>query len=840
MSRVLYLTPEASATIRAEVERARGNEVCFLARVGEGGDVYDPVVVARGNRYAVLAAVRSAGPGMLVVHNHPSGVLEPSDADLEIAAELYAEGIGLAITDNAAAELYVVVEPARAAAYEPIDVAEIEAALGPGGPISRSHPFYEDRPTQRKLAATIVEAYNGGGIAIAEAGTGTGKSIAYLVPAIHWAMANRERTVVSTNTINLQEQLVGKDLPFLRRALGVPFRFALVKGRNNYVSIRRARLAAQSASTLFDTAQQAELDAILEWLKTTREGSLQDLPFQPAPEVWDEVASESDVCLRAKCPHFEACFYQRARRDAATADILVVNHHLLFSDLAVRRAQGNYTAQAVLPAYRRVILDEAHNLEDAATSHLGAAVSRRGLLRVLGRLDRRGRGLLAAIVDRLEEGPDDLLQQDALAQVRDGVRPDAERAREHIADFFGRLEAMTAQTEDGVLRLDPDVSARPEWEAGLRVAFENLTTALEALVRGLNRLRDTIRLDERWRESLEEQLLELESVAGRTAGMLDALRLAFSPADETMPMVRWIERRGGGGGREANVVVNAAPVDVSEALREALFERVETAVLTSATLATRDGFDYLRSRLGLMGGGLKIAEAVYPSPFDYEEQTILAIPTDLPAPGDGDNARFDLVTTDVVRDLAEMSDGGIFVLFTSYRSLKRVAAELRRRGIDGRWPLFVQGEAPRARLVEAFAASGHGILLGVASFWEGVDVPGRPLRGLVITKLPFKVPSEPLTAARVEAIERAGGNAFYEYMLPHAALRLKQGFGRLIRSRADRGAVLLLDRRVVEKSYGRYFLESLPPAPVRVGPWAEIAPAVRGFYALEGSWARPS
>src|SRR5690606_6694702 len=369
LSRVLYLTPEASATIRAEVERAHGNEVCFLARVGDGGDVYDPVVVARGNRHAVLAAVRSAGPGMLVVHNHPSGELEPSDADLEIAAELYAEGVGLAITDNAAEELYVVVEPARATAYEPIDAEAIVATLAPGGPLSRAHPFYEDRPIQRKLSSTIVEAYNGGGIAIAEAGTGTGKSIAYLVPAIHWAQVNRERTVVSTNTINLQEQLVGKDLPFLRRALGVPFRFALVKGRNNYVSIRRARLAAQSASTLFDTAQQAELGAILEWLKSTREGSLQDLPFQPAPEVWDEVASESDVCLRAKCPHFEACFYQRARRDAAMADILVVNHHLLFSDLAVRRAQGNYTAQAVLPAYRRVVLDEAHNLEDAATSH---------------------------------------------------------------------------------------------------------------------------------------------------------------------------------------------------------------------------------------------------------------------------------------------------------------------------------------------------------------------------------------------------------------------------------------------------------------------------------------
>ncbi|HEX6940115.1 MAG TPA: helicase C-terminal domain-containing protein [Longimicrobiales bacterium] len=831
MSRVLFLSPAAAASIRNEVRRARGNEVCFLARVGEGGDVYDPVVVARGNRRAVLAAARSAEPGMLMIHNHPTGVLEPSDADLEVAAALYAEGVGLAIVDNGATELYVVVEPARPDDAEPLDAAEVDAALGPGGPLSRAHPAYEDRPMQRALAGAIVDVYNAGGIAVAEAGTGTGKSIAYLVPAIRWAGANRERTVVSTNTINLQEQLVGKDLPFLRRALGEPFRFALVKGRRNYVSIRRARLAAQSAGVLFDTAQKAELDAILEWLRTTREGSLQDLPFHPAPEVWDEVASESDACLRTKCPHFEQCFYQRARRDAASADILVVNHHLLFSDLAVRRAQGNYTAPAVLPPYRRVILDEAHNLEDAATSHLGAAVSRRGLVRLLGRLDRRGRGVLAAVEERLEAGNDDLLQQDALAQLRDGLRPCVERAREHGGAFFARLEAMVLTADDGVLRLDPDVSARPEWEAGLRTTFENLAGTLDELARGLGRLCETIRLDSRWSEALEEQLLELDAAAGRALGTLDALRLTFAPADDAQPMVRWLERRGG---KEANVVANAAPVDVSDALREALFERVDTAVLTSATLATRDGFDFLRSRLGLAGGGLRVREFLYPSPFDYEKQTIVAIPTDLPVPHGEENGRFDLATAELTRELAEMSDGGVFVLFTSYRALKRVAADLRRRGVDGRWPLFVQGEAPRARLLEGFTASGHGILLGVASFWEGVDVPGRPLRGLVITKLPFRVPSEPLTAARIEAIERDGGNSFYDYMLPHAALRLKQGFGRLIRSRSDRGAVLMLDRRIVEKGYGRYFLDSLPPAPVRTGPWSELAPVVREFYAAGG------
>lgn len=833
MSRVLFLTPIAAERIRSEIARARGNEVCFLARVGEAGDVHDPRVVARGHRTAVLAAVREAEPGMLAIHNHPSGELEPSDPDLEIAAELYAQGVGLAITDNQARELYVVVEPASLREYEPLDVEAIEAALGPGGVLSRAHPAYEDRPMQRALARAVAAAYDGGRIALAEAGTGTGKSVAYLIPAIRWAVLNRERTVVSTNTINLQEQLVEKDLPFLRRALGEPFRFALVKGRRNYISIRRAQLAAQSAGVLFETAQQAELDAIMAWLRTTREGSLQDLPFQPAPEVWDEVASESDVCLRAKCPHFEACFYQRARRDAAAADILVVNHHLLFSDLAVRRAQGNYTAPAVLPPYRRVILDEAHNLEDAATSHLGASISRRGLFRVLARLDRRGRGILSAVEERLRAGMDDLIQQDALRQVRERLRPLVERARESAGDLFDRAEALVAAREDAVLRLEEALRESREWSEQVVPAHENLAIVLGDLARGLDRLREQILLDQKWAEALEERLLELQSASARIGAAEEALRLIFSNEDPGFPVVRWLERRGGGEGREGNVVAHAAPVDVSGALREALFERVDTAVLTSATLTTRDGFDFLRRRLGLNGGGLRIEESVFPSPFDYEDQTVVAIPGDMPSPN-GESAAYDAATAEIIVDLASMSDGGIFVLFTSYRSLRVVAADLRRRGVDGRWPLFVQGEAPRARLVERFTASGRGILLGVASFWEGVDVPGRPLRGLIITKLPFKVPGEPLTAARIEAIEAAGGNSFYEYMLPHAALRLKQGFGRLIRSRVDRGAIVLLDRRVVEKGYGRYFLESLPPAPVRVAPWAELTPAIRGFYALEG------
>lgn len=720
--------------------------------------------------------------------------------------------------------------PAAVTEIERLDEDEIAAVLAPAGAISRSHPAYEDRPTQRDMARAVARAYNDGGIAVVEAGTGTGKSVAYLVPAIRWATLNGERTVVSTNTINLQEQLVEKDLPFLRRSLGSAFRFALGKGRHNYISLRRARLAVLGQAELFDAGQHRELDAIVEWSRHTRDGSLQELPFTPSAEVWDEVVSDSDVCLGKKCPLFEQCFYQRARRDAALADVLVVNHHLLFSDLAVRAAQDNYDAQAVLPPYRRVVLDEAHNLEDAATSHFGAAVTRRGMIRLLGRLDRRGRGVLSALESKLHGGGDDMIRQAALRVITDELRPRVERAREHTIDLFDRLDAILSGAEEDVVRLHEDFTGDPEWMDGPAQALEGLVLVLHELARGVRRVRESISVDEEWKDVMQEQLVELHGVEARLFDAIVALRTALDPGTDEFPLVRWLERRGAT--REARVAARAAPVDLSQALRERLFERVDTAVLTSATLSTADGFAFVRGRLGL-ASGFRVEEDVFASPFVFEEQTLVAIPTDFPSPRDAADA-FDARVAAVTEDHARLCDGGLFVLFTSYRSMRAVATHLRHRGVESRWPLFVQGEAPRARLLERFIASSRGILLGVASFWEGVDVPGEPLRGLIIAKLPFKVPTEPVTAARIEAIENAGGNSFTEYMLPLAALRLKQGFGRLVRTRLDRGAIAILDRRVLERGYGRYLLEALPPAPVHTGPWAELRERLRGFYLRAG------
>jgi ATP-dependent DNA helicase DinG len=679
----------------------------------------------------------------------------------------------------------------------------------------------------------IGSLYNEGGVGLAEAGTGTGKSVAYLLPAIRWALQNGERTVISTNTINLQEQLVDKDLPMLRRALGETFRFALVKGRRNYVSIRRALLARDSSAALFDAEKQAELAGIVEWLGKTSDGSLSDLSFRPSAEVWDEVSSESDVCLRTKCPNFEDCFYQRARREASAADIVVSNHHLLFSDLAVRRAQGNYSAPAVLPHYKRLVLDEAHNLEEAATSHLGASVSRRGLFRTLRRLEHRGRGLLPAFTAALGAVKNDLLAQAALDTIDERLLPSLEGARDRAAAVFSFLNDVFNSGE-AMARLDDNFAAHPVWPLGLDDALSGLLDNLQSLLAGMELLRERIATDEELRRQLEQQLMELRGAANRVEGAADALRMALRPGDEKVKMVRWMERQAAREAKEGNLTLNAAPMDLSGVLRESVFEQVPTVILTSATLSTQEkDFRFVRQRLGLSANFEQehaVAEGVFPSPFDYSRQSLLAVPTDLPLPAGDADPRHDEATVRAVMEHAKISDGGLFVLFTSYRALRHVASELRRRRADLEWPLFVHGEGPRNQLVERFIVSGRGILLGTTSFWEGVDVPGHALRGLVIPKLPFKVPSEPVTAARIEAIEQAGGNSFISYMLPTAAIRLKQGFGRLIRSTADHGVVLVLDGRVAKKSYGRYFIDSLPPARLVKGPWREVKDAMLRFY----------
>ena len=868
----LRLSPEAAGVIRDEVTRAGGREVSFLADVTRDRVIVNPRAVARGNRAAVLAVASDAPDGGVMIHNHPSGHLEPSDADLGVAGRLYEEGLGTAIVTNAADAMYVVVEPPEPRRIEPLEAGELSALLAPGGPLARL-PGYEDRRGQREMLRFVATRFNEGGIGLVEAGTGTGKSLAYLVPAARWAVRNGERTVVSTNTINLQEQLVRKDLEIVSGILGEDLRWALVKGRANYISIRRARLAAETAPDLFPDDRSAELENLLDWIEGTEDGSRSDLPFVPSEEVWEEVRSETDACLRAKCPFFQQCHYQRARRAGAAADLVIVNHALFFSDLTIRILTDNFRDAAVLPPYRRVVFDEAHHLEDAATPRLGSETTRAGMYRALSRLDRGGKGILASTQATLGQLRASLTARRLHERIGQRARPLVAKARTALNAFFELMEPwVLAHAGRGSLRLGrpekpghprdadhprhPNTAPGPEPAAdpGIGGALENLLIALGDLQRELELLAEQLGDEEDLRAALEGRLLDLRSSAGRLGRIARALRLCFLPAGDDPAMVRWLEVRGSARRGPRNLVFAAAPVELGPVLAEYLFANLETAVLTSATMAVKGDFGYLRRRLGLGGGGaagggllrdpahddslpLHVAgpgpavdEAVFGSPFDHARQSALIVPTDLPGARGGDAAAYNDATARVVFEVAQISGGGLFALFTSFSALRAVAAALRGMGADGRWPLHVQGEADRSALLRRFARSGNAVLLGTSSFWEGVDVPGRPLRALVIQKLPFRVPTEPLTEARLEAMAARGENSFWGLMVPDAAVRLKQGIGRLIRSRTDRGAVVLLDDRLLTRRYGRVIREALPPMPLIRGPWDEVRERVAEFY----------
>jgi ATP-dependent DNA helicase DinG len=811
--------------MRAAIKLAGGREVCFVAQLDDGGCVCAVRVVSRGDVRGVIALPGVAQRGEMVLHNHPSGNLEPSDADLDVAARLHDGGIGFGIIDNEARALYVVVEVPEAPDVECLDANAVIADLGPGGPIARRLEQYEDRPTQREMAAAVTRLFNDGGIGLLEAGTGVGKSLGYLVPALRWAAANGERTVVSTNTINLQEQLVGKDLPFLEGALDDQrVRYALLKGWNNYLCLWRLENATAAAG-LFDAPLARELEDLRAWAERTTDGSRADLATPPRAEVWDEVAAEPDLCGRLKCAHFDKCFLFRARRAAAQADVIVVNHHLLMSDLAVRRVQQNWSDAAVLPAYRRLVIDEAHHLEDAAASHLGTTVTRRGLTRLLNRLDRQGKGLLAALTLRLSEERD-LLSSASLDLVRVRLTPAVQGAREKGSLVFHLLEGVLKERGETVLRLTDEFASHPVWDWGLRTALGDTLGEIALLEDGLQLVRERLESDSSRLEAVAPLLAEMRGVARRLEALGDGLRHALEPPSNAEPSVRWLELRG----REANVAATVVPLDLAPILREDLFRRLETGVLTSATLADDTGFRYLADRLGLDDAELDPFTGRYASPFEYARQAILVVPMDC-APPNVDPETHRQAVVRIALDVTEASDGGIFVLFTSHRDVRLVATELRARGVERRWPLLVHGDDGRDALLRRFRESGRSLLLGTASFWEGIDVPGRALRGLVLAKLPFRVPTEPLTAAHCEEIEKRGGDAFRDYMLPNAALRLKQGFGRLIRTGTDHGAVVLCDPRVVTKSYGRGLLAGLPPARRIVGRWESVRDEVREFYA---------
>ena len=631
----------------------------------------------------------------------------------------------------------------------------LDEIFGAGGLLEKNLPNYELRPQQAGMANAVLSAVSEKKHLIVEAGTGVGKTLAYLIPSIFWAVLNKKRLLVSTYTKTLQEQLTEKDLPFLKNILGLEFKYALCVGSENYVCLRRIKRSYQLG--LFDDHES--LKKLLDWLKTTKKGLKMDIDFKISDDMWHSVCRESDMCLGRKCLHRSECFYQKSKMEQYNSDILVVNHHVFFTNIA---AGGR-----VLPKYDAAVFDEAQSLEEVASSYLGVEVSNTGLNYILSRIfnPKKGAGILKLLNLSFEEKENFI---DAVVKLR-----------EEGNIFFNSIISKFGMDKN-VIRVRQPGIVENNFDAPLMRLADILKKAAAAT-------------------SDDEIKYELKGYFGRLAGIKKGIEIFLK---QSYPdYVYWVDiamMR-----RRLRASIHAVPIDISKILKEKVFEKTSPVILTSATLSTDKKFDFIKTQLGLENA----EEILFDSPFDYKKQVLLYLPESVPDPR-SETDEFCLKVAEEIEGILKITAGRTFCLFTSYKMLNFTGNYLSEK--NGGYKILRQDEAPKWQMLSEFKKTENAVLLGTSTFWQGVDVPGRALECVIITKLPFAAPDEPVVEAKMEFIEARGGNPFREFQIPQAIIMLKQGFGRLIRHKNDVGIVAILDPRIKTRGYGKKFLRSLP------------------------------
>lgn len=804
---------EARKKIELEIKKVDGNEVFFRGIPNEDGVVEEVEVLARGNRYSVPAILNQMKKGEVIIHNHPSGYLYPSDADIEIAS-IYSNKMDGAsyIVNNSVDDIYIIVE---LIIKKNIKI-DIIPYFEEKGMLATTFKEFEYRKEQLDMAKAIEEGLNNEKKVIVEAGTGTGKTLAYLIPSIEWSLKNKKRVVITTNTINLQEQLLNKDIPIARKVIQEEFNYILVKGRGNYLCNRKLHNIGNGDSINFDEytqEQKKQFKEILKWGNRTETGDKAELFFEVDYNIWEHFQSESDMCIGNKCPYKTECFFLKAREEKKKADILITNHHMYFSDLAIRKEIGFNTEYSILPEYELVVFDEAHNIEKIARDYFSYEVSRHGFIKLMNQIDqieknrKKSIGSLETMIRYLKnqsyEGKKGI-ERDLENEIKlkhQNLYRSGKAYFEYLIEIFSKGQMSTEAYR--IRKNEFEKAVYYEKLDHLKDEFlGDISVYLKKVRSILARLKDL--------EDKEGHISDFSRYMDRLDSFFQEFKFITSLDDDKF--IYWIEING----KIKNSKFKATPLKIDGELEKSLYTNLKQTIFTSATIALGNDFSYFKESIGLTE---KTVEKVIHSPFDYDNQMKVYIPKDMINPTEKEF--IDDVKSFLERIILK-TKGRCFLLFTSYSSLNyiyyMIKDELERNGMN----LLIQGQAPRSQLVNLYKTIKNPVLFGTDSFWEGVDIKGEQLSSVVIIKLPFKVPSDPVTEAIIENFTKENKNAFLEYQIPESVIKFKQGIGRLIRSKTDKGIITILDNRIIKKTYGKYFKEAIPTKNIKILTKKEI------------------
>lgn len=793
---------ESLQTIKKYLEEQNNKSMIFKATFDEDELIQEPFFLSLYKKKSFEETLTKVARNEVVIRTTKPNQLYPSDMELELSEELYTRrNIAYCLLSSDLDDFYFVQDIDRIF-LEDID---IKNYFSKDGILAKEIKGFEYRQEQEEMAQYIQEAINEDRKIIVEAGTGTGKTLAYLIPAIKWAVVNKKKVIIATNTINLQEQLLLKDIPLAKSIIKDEFSYVLVKGRNNYVCKRLFNELALGKNIdigTFSIEAREQIEYILKWGNKTKTGDKAELPFEVYPDVWELVQSTTELCLGKKCPYRKECFYMKTRMEKMEADILISNHHVFFADLNVRAETDFDSEYLILPRYDMVIFDEAHNIESVARSYFSVEVSKISFTRLLNRIYQRKnkrkkeKSALIRVEDTIDEKDLEDSQQyiDLLNTLKEEIS-----ILQNIGDeYFDEIRKIYETNTEAPIKksLNNFEMTKSRFLENLREKKDIFQTKLADFLNLMMIFNNVI--DEE--KDKNPEVINFNNHLKMFKAYIDSFKFINSFEDDNY--IYWLDINS----KRTNVVLTATPLNIAQKLSTVLFDNLDRLVFASATIVVNGSFDYFKKSLGL--DEEDCIEAIIKSPFDYNEQMSVYIPSDIQ-----DSENINAFVSDASRFILNIllkTNGKAFILFTSYTMLNQIYYSISKKLKDKGFEVFLHGDKPRSQLIKEFKEAENPILFGTTSFWEGVDVQGENLSNVIITKLPFLVPTDPVVSAISKKIEENGGNSFTDFQLPEAIIKFKQGVGRLIRKKTDSGNIFILDNRILKKRYGSLFINALP------------------------------